>query len=102
MHVEVRTDNQIDNTAELAAGVTAEVETGLSRFARQITRVEVHLSDVNGPRGGPDKRCTLEARLASRQPTSVTSDGADVDDAVRGAVRKMESRLDKQLGRLHP
>jgi ribosome-associated translation inhibitor RaiA len=102
MHVEVRTDNQIDNTAELLAAVTAEVESGLARFARQITRVEVHLSDVNGPRGGPDKRCVLEARLASRQPTTVTQDGADVDDAVRGAVGKMERHLDRQLGRLHP
>ena len=33
----------------------------LSRFGSRLTRVEVRLSDVNGPRGGRDKRCQVIA-----------------------------------------
>ncbi|MFZ1259914.1 MAG: hypothetical protein WAQ93_05510, partial [Chitinophagaceae bacterium] len=41
----------------------------LSRFSESITRIEVHLSDENGPKKGlNDKRCLLEARLERRQP----------------------------------
>jgi hypothetical protein len=96
MHVEVRTDAR--TTADVAA-VTAAVEAGLSRFKERITRVEVHLSDVNGPKGGRDCRCALEARPSGRQPVAVTSEADTPDDAVEGAVEKMSSLLATAFGR---
>jgi putative sigma-54 modulation protein len=35
----------------------------LSRIASRIRRVNIRLSDLNGPRGGIDKRCLVEVRL---------------------------------------
>ena len=35
----------------------------LDRFARRIRRVHVTLGDLNGPRGGIDKRCKLAISL---------------------------------------
>src|SRR6516225_1044719 len=96
MHVEVSTDTR--TTADIA-GVTATVEDGLSRYKERLTRVEVHLSDVNGPRGGRDCRCALEARAAGRQPAAVTSEAHTVDDAVKGAVQRMSSLLTTVFGR---
>ncbi len=96
MHVEVSTDTRI--TADIA-GVTAAIEGGLSRYQERLTRVEVHLSDVNGPRGGRDCRCALEARPAARQPVAVTSDAHTPDEAVKGAVKKMSSLLTTVFGR---
>jgi len=96
MHVEVRTDAR--TTADVA-GVAAAVEAGLSRYRDRLTRVEVHLSDVNGPKGGRDCRCALEARPAGRQPVAVTSEAHTPDDAVRGAVEKMGSLLSAAFGR---
>src|SRR5262245_29679753 len=89
MHVEVSTDTR--TTADIA-GVTAVIEAGLSRYKERLTRVEVHLSDVNGPKGGRDCRCALEARAAGRQPVAVTNEAHTPDDAVKGAVEKMSSR----------
>ena len=83
MHVEVSTDTRI--TAYIPA-TTAAVETGLARFRERLTRVEVHLSDVNGPKGGRDARCALEARAAGRQPVAVTNEAHTPDDAVKGAI----------------
>jgi hypothetical protein len=96
MHVEVSTDSR--TTADIAA-VTAVIEAGLSRYKERLTRVEVHLSDVNGPKGGPDCRCALEARAAGRQPVAVTNDAGTADAAVKGAVDKMGRLLGTTFGR---
>jgi hypothetical protein len=96
MHVEVSTDSRI--TADIPT-TTAAVETGLARFRGRLTRVEVHLSDVNGPKGGRDTRCALEARAAGRQPVAVTNEAHTPDEAVKGALEKMKSLLSATFGR---
>ncbi|MBN9518793.1 ribosomal subunit interface protein [bacterium] len=96
MHVEVSTDTRV--TADVPV-TTAAVEAGLVRFRDRLTRVEVHLSDVNGPKGGRDVRCALEARAAGRQPVAVTNEAHTADDAVKGAVEKMKSLLTATFGR---
>jgi hypothetical protein len=96
MHVEVSTDTR---TAADIATVTAAVESGMSRYKKRLTRVEVHLSDVNGPKGGIDSRCVLEARAPGKQPVAVTNDALTVDASVKGAVEKMGRLLDTAFGR---
>ncbi len=96
MHIEFSTDTR---TAADSAGVTTAIEAGLSRFKKRLTRVEVHLSDVNGPKGGRDCRCALEARPAGRQPVAVTSEAHTSDDAVKGAVEKMSRTGSAASGR---
>ncbi len=101
MQVQVNTDNNIDGRDEFIRRVEAEVEGTLGRFADQITRVEVHLSDVNAAKGGgDDKRCLMEARLAGRQPVAVSHEAATLEEAVDGAADKMKRSLDSTLGRL--
>jgi hypothetical protein len=96
MHIEVSTDSR---TAADIPTMTAAVEAGLSRYNERLTRVEVHLSDVNGPKGGVDCRCALEARAAGRQPVAVTNDASATDAAVKGAVEKMGRLLATTFGR---
>ncbi len=101
MQVQVNTDNNIDGRDEFIRRVEAEVEGTLGRFADQITRVEVHLSDANAAKsGGDDKRCLMEARLAGRQPVAVSHEAATLEEAVDGAADKMKRSLDSTLGRL--
>lgn len=101
MIVQVNTDNHISGRDALARRVEATVQSALDRFSDRITRVEVHLSDENGRKGGPDdKRCVLEARVEGRQPTAVTHMAESLDEAVSGAADKLTSALDSALGRL--
>lgn len=104
MQIQVNTDNQIDGTAAMISYCQAIVQDKLERFGDRITRVEVHLTDVNGRKkaGGNDKRCLLEVRLAGLQPISVTDHGNTQDQALRGAVGKMQSLIDSTLGKLDP
>jgi hypothetical protein len=99
MRVLLNTDRHIDGHEALAARVRGDVEVALARFDERITRVEVHLSDENGPRGGDeDKRCMMEARLEGRTPLVVTSRGPTVDDAVHSAAGKLSRLIDRTLG----
>ncbi len=101
MKVILNTDSNIQGDEALADHVDGVVESVLGRFASQLTRVEVHLSDVNAGKGGDqDKRCVMEARLEGRQPMIVDSDADTVRAAISGAAHKLKRALDSSLGRL--
>ncbi|MFO0951987.1 MAG: HPF/RaiA family ribosome-associated protein [Isosphaeraceae bacterium] len=101
MQVQVHTDNHVKGGSELFGFVETEVRGTLSRFGEQITRVEVHLNDLNGHKTGPhEKRCLMEARIAGHQPVAVHHEADTLDAAVSGAVDKLEKSLDHLFGKL--
>src|SRR3989304_2822775 len=100
MQIQARTDNNINGSAKLIENVEADLTEVLGRFGNQITRVEVHLRDVNGPKSaGDDKSCLLEARLAGRQPMVVSHEAASLRQAFDGATEKLERALDRLIGK---
>ena len=100
MQIQVNTDDNIEGHDALTAQVEADVRDGLSRFADQITRVEVHLSDENADKGGSDdKRCLLEVRPAGQQPMAVTHQAGTLREASLGALKKMQRKLQSSFGR---
>jgi ribosome-associated translation inhibitor RaiA len=102
MQVHVSTDNNINGSAKLIENIAAELQNTLSRFGNQITRIDVHLRDNNGPKStGDDKSCLLEARLAGRQPTVVSHEAASLRQAIDGATSKLERALDHLVGKLN-
>lgn len=101
MHIEIRTDSHVHGTERLQERVVEWTEHALSRFARRITRVEVHISDENGDKKTPgDTKCVMEARVEKRPPTVVTDHADGVEAAVRGAAGKLARALEHELGRL--
>jgi hypothetical protein len=54
MRVQLNTDRHIAAHDELAHQIETVMEGTVGRFADQITRVEVHLSDENSQKGGGD------------------------------------------------
>jgi ribosome-associated translation inhibitor RaiA len=101
MQVQVNTDDHIHGGESLAQWVNDEALSRLSRFRDHITRLEVFLTDLDGSKSGvKDKRCRLEARVASRQPVSVTADGDKMATAFIDAVDKLIRALDTDLGRV--
>ena len=100
MQIQINTDNNIETDDRLTADVEIAINGALGRFAGRITRVEVHLSDVNGAKGGRDTRCVMEARVAGLKPVAVDAQADSARDAARGAAGKLERALDTRLGRL--
>ncbi len=101
MRVQINSDNSVQIPQELANRVITTVEAALARFSDQITRIEVHLGDMNAEKGGStDKRCALEARVAGMRPIAVTHHASSFEHAINGAAGKLQRALDSTLGRL--
>ena len=100
MQVQVNTDKAITHDASLDDHVTSVVKSAVDRFGEQISRVEVHLGDLNGAKGGAaDKRCMMEARVSGLQPIAVTDHADNVRQAISGAADKLVRALDSALGK---
>jgi ribosome-associated translation inhibitor RaiA len=101
MKIQINTDKNVSGGQELKTSLTYLLSEGLSRYNDQITRLEVHLSDEDGNKDGQnDKRCMLEARIEGRQPIAVTDHAGTHEEAVNGAVDKLQTSLKTILGRL--
>jgi hypothetical protein len=105
VEIQVNSDKNALVDSQEVRGIGAEVNRVLKRFAGRLTRVEVHLRDVNSHKFGTnDKRCLIEARPARHRPLIVSSGAATVREAVRGTLEKLRSSLQTlfgRLGRLH-
>lgn len=101
MQIQVNTDHNIPGHEALVTEVEASVQSSLQRFGKQITRVEVHLTDENGNKGGADdKRCVLEARIEGHQPVVVSHQAETLKQAYTGASTKLKSALTSTLEKL--
>jgi ribosomal subunit interface protein len=104
MKIQVNSDHTIEVDAGLKHFIEQEVSRLLDRFAMRLTRVEVHLSDVDNKKtGNADKRCLVEARPAGARPRTATAKATNISSAVDEALRKMQRSLTTSfVGRRRP
>jgi hypothetical protein len=101
MKIQINSDKQIAVNSALSSVLESTILRALDRFQSKLTRIEVHLSDVNGKKPGiRDKHCQLEARATGRKPVSVEYDAHTVKGSVQGAAGKMKRLLQTSFGRL--
>lgn len=94
MTIQLNTDKHIEGNARLQEYVSSVISDSLARFSEHITRVEVHFSDENGGKTGPnDKRCMLEARLESKKPIAVTSHANTIEQALNDSLDKLKASM---------
>lgn len=101
MKFQLNTDTHITGDTRLAEIAETLVTQALGHLTDRLSRVEVHLADENGAKGGADDiRCTIEARPSGLRPHTVTQRDASVEAALRGGAKKMRAYLDKEFGKL--
>ncbi len=102
MLVQINSDHNVAVGAGLAEQAQALVSSTLDHFSRQITRVEVHVTDENSDKksGNDDLKCVMEARLTGHQPIAVHHNAGTFELAVEGAAVKLRRSIDSVLGRL--
>jgi hypothetical protein len=100
LFVQISTDNHIKSDVEANARLEERVRGKLKRFEPRLTHVEVHVSDLNGAKGGDgDKRVSLEARANGHDPVAVHADAHRVDNALSLAADKAARALGHALGK---
>lgn len=101
MQIQINTGESVEGREALHRHTETVVNDALGRFADHVTRVEIHLSDVNGQKAGDkDKRVMMEARIAGRQPIAVTEQAGSLHQAIEGATQKLKRSLDGTFGKL--
>jgi ribosomal subunit interface protein len=80
---------------ELREHIDRRLQFALGKFDPEIERVDVGLSDVNGPKGGQDKHCRIVAK--TRGFGSVVVEDADGD--FYAVVSRAADRLGHTIGR---
>jgi ribosomal subunit interface protein len=105
MHIEIQA-RDFSLTDALEDHVHKRLGFVLARAGTRIRRVDVRLSDLNGPRGGVDKRCLIEVRLDGLAPIVVEDVQADmyaaIDRAAARTGRTVMRRLALDTGRRRP
>jgi len=84
----------IDETIE--AYMERRLQFALGRFADVVGRVEVTLSDINGPKGGHDKQCRIRVDL-KRQSSPVFAEILHED--LRTSIDLAADRLGRAVAR---
>ena len=101
MQVLVNSDHHIVGDEELTGRVQGVVAGRLDRFEGRITRVEVHLNDLNGSKlGERDKRAMMEARIGGMRPIAVSHEAPTLTEAIHVAADKLERAIERALGKL--
>ena len=90
-------------TPELRDHIERRLYFALGCFAGRLGRVRVRVSDVNGPRGGVDKRCAINVSLPRLAPVIVEvlheNELAAVNLAAERAARAVSRKVNRSLHR---
>ncbi len=79
--------------AQLRQLAVRRVRRALRRLSWLAPRARVHLSDVNGPRGGIDKCCQIELLSNKAGPVVITSMARDWPSALHSALARAAQAL---------
>lgn len=79
--------------------VLERIHYALGRISHRIRTLRVRFDDLNGPRGGIDKRCTLEAVLEHGGPLVAEVMDGNVVVAGTRAARRLARRVSDQFER---
>lgn len=86
----------IDLTGALQSHIERRLRSSLGRFGGRVGRARVRITDVNGPRGGPDKSCQISAELL---PSGVTLLQEATDANLYAAIGRATEGIGRSFAR---
>jgi ribosome-associated translation inhibitor RaiA len=104
MQILLHSDLNTDGSQPMAEHFTTVVNGALGRFGKRITRVEAHLSDVDGQgkSSAGEIHCTLDARLVGLDAVVVKAHAGSAHEAIDGAVRRLKRAVGAEIGKHDP
>jgi len=100
MQIQIDTGPNIEGSNALSVRICEVVTRNMTHETSHITRIEVQVSDENGPKSGPNAvRRTMEARLERHQPLHGAVDAESMHQAIAGAAEKLSRFVEHMLGR---
>lgn len=91
----------LDVPPDLRGYLHDKLKAKLAKFGRHVIDVVVRVRDVNGSKGGVDKVCRIEARLAGLAPVNVQEQHEDMRAAIDVALVQLQEAVRRHLDRAH-
>lgn len=71
----------------------------LGRFLSVVRRVDVNVSDENGPKGGLDKRCRIQVVLHGSEAVTVEGEGESIQKVFESTCQRAGRTVARTLQR---
>lgn len=97
--MQVQIETRDPRGAEFRELAELRVRFVMRRLAWMVSRAQVQLSDVNGPRGGIDKRCQVMLKTNGRSVVVISSTASDWRAALDTALARASRLLLRALRR---
>ena len=98
MRVTIQTSG-FEITNALRSYIEQRLATALGWARHHMHKLAVSLSDINGPRGGVDKRCKIQVKLASGREIIIEDVEADMYVAIDRAAERADRAVVRQVER---
>jgi ribosome-associated translation inhibitor RaiA len=99
MQIDIQTRG-FNLSRRLEQHIRRKLSNTLAAQSDHITHAQVRLSDINGPRGGVDKCCQLNVKLAGSPSVVVRDVSTSMYAAIDCAAHRISSSLSRRLSRL--
>ena len=83
--------NQTDLNKHSRKNIQQRVDKVLQRFSHKLTSTKLIFKDTNGPKGGIDKECTVQAKLVHGGEIIVVKRGSSIPQALFRALRGLRN-----------
>ncbi len=98
MNIQLQTQG-FELTPAIEAHTLKQLRFHLANFDSHVIGADVFLKDINGPKGGLDKKVLIHVRLASRMTITIERTRADLYDAVTIAARQTKRAVRRTLNK---
>ena len=98
MDVKVET-RHVTLPAHADADIAERLRSGFGRLATRIARLKLTLKDINGPRGGKDKVCVLQAHLTDGRQLVIEDRSERLRTAVTACLKRGRLVVSRELKR---
>jgi ribosome-associated translation inhibitor RaiA len=99
MNIEVRFLGLKSSNA-LREHVLRRIRSQLSHFGKEVTAVLVRIADINGPKGGVDKRCQVTVRGPRLGSATLNDLSGDAYSAADLAIERISRSVRRELDRV--
>ncbi|MFN4025385.1 MAG: HPF/RaiA family ribosome-associated protein [Hyphomonas sp.] len=101
MDFQFNTGNAVPGDVRMEEHFEARIRERLARFEPRLSRIEVHVRDLDGTRRESQQgiEAMIEARPFNGDPLSASDRGPNTDAAISAALQKLVARLDSTFGK---
>ena len=98
MRIQTQTQG-FDLTDSIKEHVDQQLCFHLANFESAVMSVDVYLRDINGPKGGPDKKVLLRIHLSTGSTVAIERTRSDLYAAFTHAARQSKRAVRRSLGK---